>query len=181
MMLLSQTLSHFLVGYLVLCLRLLSKGQIPHSSSLVLWNQFKFSSYKKHLIIIQMMIKGQWWMRKKAGRWLFARDGRRNEHSLFIWSPKSPKEHKSRFNLGQKRMSYKRQGRLGTKVYEDSAQTRKSRRLITLEEFFPRKFFQNDSAEAVHTVSRCEIQDKKEDVDHGDPKETLSSLEELQS
>ena len=51
----------------------------------------------------------------------------------------------------------------------------------SLEEFFPRKFFQNDSAEAVHTVSRCEIQDEKEDVDHGDPKEILSSLEELQS
>ena len=35
MMLLSQTLSHFLVGYLVLCLRLLSKGQIPCPSILV--------------------------------------------------------------------------------------------------------------------------------------------------
>ena len=78
-------------------------------------------------------------------------------------------------------MSDKRQGRLGTKVYEDSAQTQKSQKLITLEEFFPRKFFQNDSAEAIHTISRCEIQDEKEDVDHGDPKETLSSLEELQS
>ena len=78
-------------------------------------------------------------------------------------------------------MSDKRQGRLGTKVYEDSAQIQKSRKLITLEEFFPRKFFQNDSTEAVHTISRCEIQDEKEDVDHGDPKETLSSLEELQS
>ena len=76
-------------------------------------------------------------------------------------------------------MSDKRQGRLETKVYEDSAQTRKSWKLITLEEFFPRKFFQNDLAEAVHTVSHCKIQDEKEDVDHGDPKETLSSLEEL--
>ena len=78
-------------------------------------------------------------------------------------------------------MSDKRQRRLGTKVYKDSTQTQKSRKLITLEEFFPRKFFQNDSAEAVHTVSHCEIQDEKEDVNHGDPKETLSSLEELQS
>ena len=50
-----------------------------------------------------------------------------------------------------------------------------------MEEFFPRKFFQNNSTEAVHTVSRCEIQDEKEDVDHGGPSETLSSLEELQS
>ena len=78
-------------------------------------------------------------------------------------------------------MSYERQERLGTKVYKDSAQTRKSWKLITLEEFLPRKFFQNDLTKAVHTVSRCEIQDEKEDVDHGDPKETSSSLEELQS
>ena len=50
-----------------------------------------------------------------------------------------------------------------------------------MEEFFPRKFFQNNSAEVVHTVTRCKIQDEKEDVDHGGPSETLSSLEELQS
>ena len=66
-------------------------------------------------------------------------------------------------------------------MYDDLAQTQKPRNLITLEEFFPRKFFQNDLAEAVHMVSRCEIQDKKEDVNHGGPNETLSSLEELQS
>ena len=66
-------------------------------------------------------------------------------------------------------------------MYDNSAQTQKPRKLITLEEFFPRKFFQNNSAEAVHTVSRCEIQDKKEDVDRGGPSETMSSLEELQS
>ena len=66
-------------------------------------------------------------------------------------------------------------------MYDNSAQTQKPRKLITLEEFFPRKLFQNNSAEAVHTVSRCEIQDEKEDVDHGGPSETLSSLEELQS
>ena len=30
-------------------------------------------------------------------------------------------------------------------------------------------------------VTRCEIQDENEDVDHGSPNETLSSLEELQS
>ena len=78
-------------------------------------------------------------------------------------------------------MSDKRQGRLGTKVYKDLAQNQKSRKLITLEEFFPKKFFQKNSAEAVHTVSCCEIQDEKKDVNHGGPKETLSSLEELQS
>ena len=77
--------------------------------------------------------------------------------------------------------SDKRQERLGTKMYDDSAQTQKLRNLITLEEFFPRKFFQNDLTEAVHTVSRYEIHDEKEDVDHGGPNETLSSLKELQS
>ena len=50
-----------------------------------------------------------------------------------------------------------------------------------MEEFFPKKFFQNDSTEAIHIVSRCKIQDEKEDVDHGGPNETLSSLKELQS
>ena len=50
-----------------------------------------------------------------------------------------------------------------------------------MEEFFPRKLFQNNSAEVVHTVTRCEIQDEKKDVDHGGPNETLSSLKELQS
>ena len=59
--------------------------------------------------------------------------------------------------------------------------TQKLRSLITLEEFFPINFFQSNSVEAVHTVSRCEIQDEKEDVDHGGPSETSSSLKELQS
>ena len=53
--------------------------------------------------------------------------------------------------------SDKRQGRLGTKMYDDSAQTQKLQNLITLEEFFPTKFFQNDLAEAVHMVSHCKI------------------------
>ena len=66
-------------------------------------------------------------------------------------------------------------------MYDNSAQTQKPRKLITLEEFFPRKFFQNNSVEAVHMVTRCEIQDEKEDVNHGGPSETLTSLEELQS
>ena len=75
----------------------------------------------------------------------------------------------------------KRQGRLGTKMYGDSAQTQKPRKLITLEEFFPRKLFRNDSTEAVHIVFRYKIHDKKEDVDHGGPSETLTSLKEPQS
>ena len=50
-----------------------------------------------------------------------------------------------------------------------------------MEEFFPKKFFQNDSAEAVHTVSRYEIHDEKEDANHGGPNENLSFLKELQS
>ena len=66
-------------------------------------------------------------------------------------------------------------------MYDNPAQNQKPRKLITLEEFFPRKFFQNNSAKAIHRVCRCEIQDEKEDVDHGGPRETLSSLEELQS
>ena len=66
-------------------------------------------------------------------------------------------------------------------MYDNLAQTQKPWKLITLEEFFPRKFFQNNSAEAVHIVSCCEIQDEKEDVNHGGPSETLSSLEVLQS
>uniref|UniRef100_A0A7N2L0M9 RNA-directed DNA polymerase n=1 Tax=Quercus lobata TaxID=97700 RepID=A0A7N2L0M9_QUELO len=107
------------------------------------------------------------WKKKRAfPLHLITRESRRAQNQIQPWS---------------KRMSDKRQGRLGTKVYEDSAQIQKSRKLITLEEFFPRKFFQNDSAEAVHTISRCEIQDEKEDVDHDDPKETLSSLEKFQS
>ena len=40
-------------------------------------------------------------MRKRAGRWLLTGDGKRVEHSLFIGSPKSPKEHKTKFSLGQ--------------------------------------------------------------------------------
>ena len=87
----------------------------------------------------------------------------------------------NQIQLRSKRRSDKRQERLGTKMYDDLAQTQKLQNLITLEELFPRKFFRNDSAEAVHTVSCCEIQDEKEDVDHGSPNETLSSLKELKS
>ena len=50
-----------------------------------------------------------------------------------------------------------------------------------MDEFFPKKFFQNDLAEAVHTISHYEIHDGKEVVHHGGPDETLSSLKELQS
>ena len=66
-------------------------------------------------------------------------------------------------------------------MYDNLAQTQKPRKLITLEEFFPRKFFQYNLAEAVHTISHYEIHDKKEDVDHGGPSETLTSLKEPQS
>ena len=57
-----------------------------------------------------MMIKGQQWMRKKAGQWLLEGDGKKDEHSLFIWSPKSPEKHKTRFNLGQKKGAIKGKG-----------------------------------------------------------------------
>ena len=77
--------------------------------------------------------------------------------------------------------SNKRQERLGTKMYDDLAQTQKPRNLITLEEFFPRKFFQNDLTEVVYTIFRYEINDEKEDINHGGPNKTLSSLKELQS
>ena len=66
-------------------------------------------------------------------------------------------------------------------MYDDLAQTKKPRNLITLEEFFPQKFFQNDSAEAVHMVSHYEIHNKKEDANHGGPNKTMSYLKELQS
>ena len=66
-------------------------------------------------------------------------------------------------------------------MYDDLEQTQKLQNLITLEKFFPWKFFQNDLTEAVHTVSHYEIHDEKKDVDHGGPNETLSFLKELQS
>ncbi|KAL4625463.1 hypothetical protein ACB092_05G028000 [Castanea dentata] len=80
-----------------------------------------------------------------------------------------------------RRKNDKRKERLRTEMYDDSEQTQKFRSLVTLEEFFPIKFFQNKSAEAVHTVSRCEIDDKKKGVDHGSSNENLSSLEQLKS
>ena len=57
-----------------------------------------------------MMIKDQQWMRKKARRWLLEGDGKRDEHSLFIWSPKSPEKHKTIFNLGQEKGAIKGKG-----------------------------------------------------------------------
>ncbi|KAL4615632.1 hypothetical protein ACB092_07G140800 [Castanea dentata] len=81
-----------------------------------------------------------------------------------------------------RRKNDKRKERLRTEMYDDSAQTQKFRSLVTLEEFFPIKFFQNKSAEVVHTVYRCEVDDKKKKgVDHGSSNETLSSLEQLKS
>ncbi|KAL4649813.1 hypothetical protein ACB092_01G041900 [Castanea dentata] len=80
-----------------------------------------------------------------------------------------------------RRKNNERKERLRTEMYDDSAQTQKFQSLVTLEEFFPIKFFQNKSAEAVHMVSRCEVDDKKKGVDHGSSNETLSSLEQLKS
>ena len=48
-----------------------------------------------------MMIKGQQWMRKRVGRCLLEGGGKKDEHSLFIWLPKSPEEHKTIFNFSQ--------------------------------------------------------------------------------
>ena len=66
-------------------------------------------------------------------------------------------------------------------MYDDLAQTQELRNLITLEELFPRKFFQNHLAKVVRTVSCYEIHDKKKDVNHGGLDETLSPLKEIQS
>ena len=66
-------------------------------------------------------------------------------------------------------------------MYDDLAQTKKPRNLITLEAFFPKKFFQNGSAEVVHMVSHYEIHEEKEDANHGGPNKTMSPLKELQS
>ena len=151
MMLFNQTLQHFLTGYLFACLQPLSRGQIPCSSSLVLWNLFQFSSHKKHLIIIQMMIKGQQWMRKRAGRWLLEGGGKRDECFPLHLIAQESKRAQNQIQLQSRRKSDKRQERLGTKMHDNSAQTQKLRNLITLEEFFPRKFFQNNSRSEEHT------------------------------
>ena len=113
-----------------------------------------------------MVTRRRWKKRRTFPLYLIAQESRKAQNQI---QPRS------------RERSDKRQRRLGTKMYDNPAQNQKPRKLITLEEFFPRKFFQNNSAKAVHRVSRCEIQDKKEDVDHGGPSETLSSLEELQS
>ena len=54
-------------------------------------------------------------MRKRAGRWLLEGDGKRDKHSLFIWSPKSPEKHKTRFNLGQEKGAIRGKGDLEQK------------------------------------------------------------------
>ena len=113
-----------------------------------------------------LVTRRRWKKRRKFPLHLIAQESKRAQNQI---------------QLQSRRKSDKRQERLGTKMHDNSAQTQKLRNLITLEEFFPRNFFQNNSAEAVHIVSHCEIQDKKKDVDHGGPSETLSSLEELQS
>ena len=99
-----------------------------------------------------MVTRRRWKKRRTSPLHLIAQESKRAQNQI---------------QLQSRRKSDKRQERLGTKMYDDSAQTQKHRSLITLEEFFPGQFFQNNSAEAVHTFSHCEIQDKKEDVDHG--------------
>ncbi|KAK4573564.1 hypothetical protein RGQ29_031496 [Quercus rubra] len=113
-----------------------------------------------------MVTRRRWKKRRTFPLYLITQESRKAQNQIQPWSREG---------------SDKRQRRLGTRMYDNSRQTQKPRKLITLEEFFPRKFFQNYSTEAVHTVTRCEIQDEKEDVDHGDPSETMTSLEELQS
>ena len=111
-----------------------------------------------------MVTRRRWKKRRTFPLYLIAQESRKAQNQI---QPRS------------RERSDKRQRRLGTKMYDNPAQNQKPRKLITLEEFFPRKFFQNNLAKAVHRVSRCEIQDEKEDVDHGGPSETLSCLEEL--
>ena len=57
-----------------------------------------------------MMIKGQQWMKKRDGRWLLKGDGKRDEHSLFIWSPKSLEKYKTKFNLCQEKEAIRGKG-----------------------------------------------------------------------
>ncbi|KAL4598593.1 hypothetical protein ACB092_11G069900 [Castanea dentata] len=80
-----------------------------------------------------------------------------------------------------RRKNDKRKKRLRTEMCDDLAQTQKFQSLVTLEEFFPIKFFQSKSAEAVHTIFHCEVDEKQKGVDHGSSNETLSSLEQLKS
>lgn len=105
-----------------------------------------------------MVTRRRWKKRRTFPLHLITQESRRVQNQIQPWS---------------RRRSDKRQERLGTKMYDDSAQTQKLRNLITLEEFFPKKFFQNDLAKAVHMVSCCEIQDEKEDVDHSGPNEIV--------
>ncbi|KAK4566285.1 hypothetical protein RGQ29_002502 [Quercus rubra] len=100
-----------------------------------------------------MVTRRRWKKRRTFPLYLITQESRKAQNPIQPWS---------------RERSDKRQRRLRTRMYDNSRQTQKPRKLITLEEFFPRKFFQNNSAEAVHTVTRCEIQDEKEDVDHGD-------------
>ena len=93
-----------------------------------------------------MVTRRRWKKRRTFPLYLIAQESRKAQNQI---QPRS------------RERSDKRQRRLETKMYDNPAQTQKPRKLITLEEFFSRKFFQNNSAEAVHTVSRCEIQDEK--------------------
>ena len=89
-----------------------------------------------------MVTRRRWKKRRTFPLYLITQESRKAQNQTQPWSREG---------------SDKRQRRLGTRMYDNSRQTQKPRKLITLEEFFPRKFFQNNSAKAVHTVSRCEI------------------------
>ncbi|KAK4566254.1 hypothetical protein RGQ29_002479 [Quercus rubra] len=106
-----------------------------------------------------MVTRKRWKKRRTFPLYLITQESRKVQNQIQPWS---------------RERSDKRQKRLGTRMYDNSGQTQKPRKLITLEEFFPRKFFQNNSTEVVHTVTRCEIQDEKEDVDHGGPNLTFT-------
>ena len=87
----------------------------------------------------KMVTRKRWKKRRTFPLHLIAQESRKAQNQI---QPRSREK------------SDKRQGRLGTKMYDNSAQTQKPRKLITLEEFFPRKFFQNNSTEAVHMKRR---------------------------
>ena len=105
-----------------------------------------------------MVTRRRWKKRQTFPLYLIVQESRKAQNHIQPWS---------------RERNNKRQRRLGTRMYDNLAQTQKPRKLIILEEFFPRKFFQNKSVEAVHTVSRCEIQDEKEDVDHGGDRKSV--------
>ena len=154
MMLLNQTLQHFHACYLFACLQPLSRGK---------YHAIQFGSLKP--VIVQLsqeasdynddkrsaMDEEEGWMMVTRRRWK-----KRRTFPLYLITQESKKA-QNQIQPRLRERSDKRQGRLGTKIFDNLAKTQKPRKLITLEEFFPRKFFQNNSVEVVHIVSCCEI------------------------